>query len=110
MVLRLIVRPEAQADIDAALAWYHQQGPELAPRLLAEVDAVFERICENPQQFPLIEEPVRRSRKLFSRYTDSDPILPVAAALCTAFSPSRRFPITCSRFLRPTSRSCASPA
>lgn len=57
----IIVRPRAQADIDGALAWYAQRGADLSQRLLDELDVVFERISENPGQFPVVTDPVQRA-------------------------------------------------
>jgi plasmid stabilization system protein ParE len=60
-VANIILRPQAQADVDAALAWYDRQGAGLAQRLLEELDIAFGRIRENPGQFPFVEQPVRRT-------------------------------------------------
>ncbi len=57
----LELRPEAQADVDEALAWYHDQDHRLVARLLGELDAVFDRIREAPDQFPFVEGTVRRA-------------------------------------------------
>jgi plasmid stabilization system protein ParE len=60
-VATLIVRPNAQLDIDEALSWYHQRDPNVAQRFIAELDVVFDRIRENPAQFPPVVEPVHRA-------------------------------------------------
>jgi len=60
-VTSIIVRPRALADIDSALAWYAQRGAALSQRLLDELDVVFERISENPGQFPLVADSVQRA-------------------------------------------------
>ena len=57
----LIIQPGAQRDIDEALAWYHERDPRLVSRLLAELDVVFDRICQNPSQFPAVAESVQRA-------------------------------------------------
>ena len=57
----LIVQPSAQADIDEALAWYFARNPSLVPRLLAELDSVFDRITQNPAQFPVDADPIQRA-------------------------------------------------
>lgn len=75
---RIIVRPRAQADIDAALGWYHQRGPDLTQLLLAEIDVTFERICENPRQFPIVADPVQR-RSFASSHTASISLCPVTS-------------------------------
>jgi len=58
---QFILWPSAQADVDAALAWYDRRASGLARRLLDELTVAFDRITGNPFQFPLIEEPVRRT-------------------------------------------------
>jgi plasmid stabilization system protein ParE len=57
----LIVQPRAQLDIDDALAWYHPRDPALVPRFLAELDSVFDRITQNPAQFPVEADPIQRA-------------------------------------------------
>jgi plasmid stabilization system protein ParE len=57
----LIVQQRAQLDIDDALAWYHPRDPALVPRFLAELDTVFDRITQNPAQFPVEADPIRRA-------------------------------------------------
>ena len=56
-----IVRPPAQGDIDVAAAWYEQQQAGLGPRFLQMLDRVLLRICETPQQFPVVAVDVRRA-------------------------------------------------
>ena len=56
-----MVRPSAQLDIDEALSWYYRRDPNVAQRLLAELDSVFDRIRENPAQFPVVAEPIQRA-------------------------------------------------
>jgi plasmid stabilization system protein ParE len=60
-VATLIVRPSAQLDIDEAASWYYQRDPAVARRLFAELDAAFERIRQNPAQFPVVVEPIQRA-------------------------------------------------
>jgi plasmid stabilization system protein ParE len=60
-VPNIIVRPRAQTDIDEALAWYRSYDPALPERFLAELDAVFDRISQNPNQFPIVVEPIQRA-------------------------------------------------
>jgi toxin ParE1/3/4 len=58
----LIIRSRAEADIDEALAWYHSRDPSLVRRFLDELDAVFNRIAQNPSQFPSVVDPIQRAR------------------------------------------------
>ena len=66
MTRLLLPTPEAQFDIDAAILSYEAARSGLGDRFLAELDNVFDRIREHPQQFPIIEHEVRRA--LLRRY------------------------------------------
>jgi plasmid stabilization system protein ParE len=59
---RLIVRPEAEADITDAALWYESREPGLGLDLVSEVRATIERALKHPQKFPRIRTnpPVRR--------------------------------------------------
>ena len=59
MSLRLIIKPKAEDEMFAAAAWYEARRDNLGFEFLAEVDAVFDRILENPLQFRFYETPVR---------------------------------------------------
>lgn len=61
MAWRLIVQPQADFDIQAATLWYQDQRAGLESRFLTEIELVFQRIKENPLQFPHIEGEVRRA-------------------------------------------------
>lgn len=58
---RLIVRPEAQADIVAAYTWYGRQRPGLDGEFLAEVEVVLGLIETNPLLYPVIYRDIRRA-------------------------------------------------
>jgi plasmid stabilization system protein ParE len=60
MSRRLIVRPEAEAEMADAFDWYEYRVPGLGSEFLLCVDAVFNTILRNPQQFPCIYRIVRR--------------------------------------------------
>jgi plasmid stabilization system protein ParE len=45
---RVIIRPEAEADITDAAIWYHHQRPDLGEEFLAEVEAAISSAAENP--------------------------------------------------------------
>lgn len=56
--------PAALADLDAALAYLAERSPRAARRLLAELEACFERIAAFPDSAPVTELPggtVRRA-------------------------------------------------
>jgi plasmid stabilization system protein ParE len=61
MARRLIVRPLAEADLEDAARWYHDERAGLGERFLGDVDRTFARIRERPLQFPAISGDVRRA-------------------------------------------------
>lgn len=61
MAHRLIVRPLAEADLEDAARWYHDERAGLGGRFLSDVDRTFARIRERPLQFPAISGDVRRA-------------------------------------------------
>lgn len=61
MAQRLVVQPQSDLDIQAAAVWYEDQRAGLGMRFLEELDVVFQRIEDNPRQFPRIDSNVRRA-------------------------------------------------
>ena len=61
MARGLIVRPLAETDLEQAGRWYDEEQAGLSFRFLADVDQVFERIRERPQQFPAVSGDIRRA-------------------------------------------------
>lgn len=61
MARRWIIRPQAQADIEAAATWYEQQQTGLGLRFIDAVDHVLGRVREAPLQFPCIATEIRRA-------------------------------------------------
>lgn len=51
---RLIVRPEAEADITDAVVWYDSREPGLGLELLSELDSAIARALKNPRVFPVL--------------------------------------------------------
>ena len=60
MSLRLIVRPEAEAEMADAFDWYEDRVPGLGSDFLLPVDAALGAILRSPQQFPRVHRIVRR--------------------------------------------------
>jgi len=60
-MVRWIVRPLAESDIDQAVHWYEDQRPGLGLRFLDVVDLVMDRIRTAPLQFLSIAANVRRA-------------------------------------------------
>ncbi len=61
MSRRLIVRPEAEAEMTEAFDWYEDRVPGLGSEFLLCVDAVFSAILRSPRQFPQVHKIVRRA-------------------------------------------------
>ena len=61
MARRIIVQPQSALDIQAATIWYEDQQSGLGARFLGELSLVFQRIEDNPLQFPVVEGQVRRA-------------------------------------------------
>jgi len=57
----LVVRPEAESDIDAAYVWYEDQRTGLGAEFLEEVEKCFNLLQENPRIYALIYSDVRRA-------------------------------------------------
>ncbi|MGZ9262813.1 MAG: type II toxin-antitoxin system RelE/ParE family toxin, partial [Candidatus Binatia bacterium] len=57
----VIVRRGAQADIREAALWYESQRPGLGSEFTLRLDALVERIAQNPLQFPEIGSGIRRA-------------------------------------------------
>jgi toxin ParE1/3/4 len=61
MALRLIVRPEAELDIESSALRYEGQQRGLGSRFLDTLNDIFARVTENPFRFPQLERNVRRA-------------------------------------------------
>lgn len=61
MIRRLIVRPEAEAEMADAFDWYEDHVPGLGSDFLLCLDAVLNAILRSPQQYPRVHKIVRRA-------------------------------------------------
>ncbi len=61
MTAELLVRPVAEADVREAALWYEGKREGLGAEFTLELDALYERILQNPRQFPEIGEGARRA-------------------------------------------------
>lgn len=68
MTRRIILSPDAEADIASAIAWYQRVELSLVSRFRAETRATLRRIAQFPYQFQLIEGKFRRARLKRFRY------------------------------------------
>jgi plasmid stabilization system protein ParE len=56
-----VVRPQAEAELEAAAAWYADRARGLGAEFVRVVDAAFAAIHRNPLQFPVVHGTVRRA-------------------------------------------------
>ena len=58
---RLLIEPEAEADIASAFDWYEVQRSGLGSEFLAELASVLENVEGNSEQYPIITGRTRRA-------------------------------------------------
>jgi plasmid stabilization system protein ParE len=58
---RLVIEPEAEADLLAAYEWYEEQRAGLGDDLLLCIEAALEAIRDRPTSFPIAHETTRRA-------------------------------------------------
>ena len=68
MSLRLIVRPEAEADITEAALWYETREAGLGLEVMTEIHAAIERALERPLAYLLLREHPHVRRILARRF------------------------------------------
>ena len=61
MNYKLIVRPEAEAELEEAYLWYEQQIVGLGSQFLLSVDAVINTIRRNPLRYPVVYKDIHRA-------------------------------------------------
>ncbi|UIE38868.1 type II toxin-antitoxin system RelE/ParE family toxin [Leptodesmis sichuanensis] len=61
MSYTLIIRPEAELDIQDTFEWYEAQSPGLGSEFVRAVDACLSSIGRNPLAYPLIYRQARRA-------------------------------------------------
>ena len=61
MSKRLLIEPEAEADLTEAFDWYEAQRSGLGHDFMLCVEAALEAIAERPASFPLIHKHTRRA-------------------------------------------------
>ncbi len=62
MTFRLVVRPEAETELEEAAKWYEAQRPGLGAEFLDTLRAQVAAIVRNPFLFPLVARAIRRAR------------------------------------------------
>ena len=90
--MRLIVRPEAEADLALGFDWYQNQRAGLGAEFIAEVSRTLESVADQPLQYPVILTPLRRAlvrRFPYAVFFVGDPeVVVVVAALHMARNPN----------------------
>lgn len=61
MSRRLVIEPEAEADLTAVFAWYEDQRPGLGQEFLLGVEAAFAAMRRRPASFPAVRDEIRRA-------------------------------------------------
>lgn len=65
---RLIIRPEAEADLTDAAVWYDNREPGLGLELLSEVHSAIARALKNPESFTRVRRNPTIRRVLTRRF------------------------------------------
>ncbi len=61
MTERLLIRPEAEADLAEAFAWYEARRDGLGHEFLLAVEARLAAIQRHPESFPVVHQQIRRA-------------------------------------------------
>ncbi|HET8775803.1 MAG TPA: type II toxin-antitoxin system RelE/ParE family toxin [Thermoanaerobaculia bacterium] len=61
MTRRLIVSPEARADIAEAVAWFRDRSPALPVRFGVEIESTYSSILEHPEMYPRVYKNFHRA-------------------------------------------------
>jgi len=61
MSLPLLIRPEAEGDLDDARQWYERRQPGLGRKFLLGAWELIARISQNPELFPTVHSDMRRA-------------------------------------------------
>ncbi|MGK5088872.1 type II toxin-antitoxin system RelE/ParE family toxin [Bdellovibrionota bacterium FG-2] len=61
MSLQLIFRPEAEAEVADAYAWYGEQNPGLGSHFLLCMEAALSQITRHPDASPVVHRKIRRT-------------------------------------------------
>jgi plasmid stabilization system protein ParE len=61
MTRKFVIRPEAEAEVIDAVTWYEQKSQMLAARFAREFQSALARIVNNPHQYQIIEDEMRRA-------------------------------------------------
>lgn len=65
---RLIIRPEAEADLTDAALWYDSREPGLGVELVSEVNSAISRVLKSPESFRRVRRNPEVRRALTRRF------------------------------------------
>ena len=65
---RLIVRPEAEADLTDGAVWYDNCEPGLGLELISEIHSAIARVLKNPESFTRVRQNPMVCRALTRRF------------------------------------------
>lgn len=61
MAIRVVLRPEAEADLLTAMQWYRDQRQGLEDEFFLAFDATVSKIRRAPHSFPVVHQELRRA-------------------------------------------------
>ena len=61
MSRRLVLRVQAEVDIDEAASWYEAEQAGLGVKFIQDVNSLLERVEDLPFQFPVVHDETRRA-------------------------------------------------
>lgn len=61
MTSRIVLRPQARAEVEAAREWYEQQAPGLGSRFVSALDDSLLRLAEQPLAHACVSGDLRRA-------------------------------------------------
>jgi plasmid stabilization system protein ParE len=61
MARRLVLRVEAERDLNEAFDWYEQQVAGLGSAFLLATDAIFHSVVRQPMRYPIVYKGVRQA-------------------------------------------------
>ncbi len=61
MTRTFVLRPEAEAEVIEAATWYEQKNQALAARFVQEFRSTLARVVDNPFQYQIVEDEMRRA-------------------------------------------------
>ena len=65
--MTLRIRPEARADVQAAVQWYEDRQPGWGLTFIDDVEAIFQRIEQGPARYPIVHQGLQEPSLVSSR-------------------------------------------